>query len=185
MHVRGNYSCSTWSDCFPSFISMFLLQNVVILLGKVPRIFCKIYIFKISWSVCWILFWCLRSQSLQTEYLTSPLFMGRCTWAYLKRIRIVFVILFQNYCILSSIVHAFLHWKWCWNIPAHYTWKVDEKEFRIAFMMNKLAIIISFEIILEFFFAKNHCEIQVRTLIVWALYSIKYGNYCSVENCGF
>jgi hypothetical protein len=31
--------------------------------------------------------------------------------------------------------------------PAHYTWKVAEKG--IAFMMNKLAMIISFEIILE------------------------------------
>ena len=33
--------------------------------------------------------------------------------------------------------------------PAHYTWKVVEKGFKIAFMMNKLAMIISFEIILE------------------------------------
>ncbi len=33
--------------------------------------------------------------------------------------------------------------------PAHYTWKVAEKGFKIAFMMNKLAMIISFEIILE------------------------------------
>ncbi len=33
--------------------------------------------------------------------------------------------------------------------PAHYTWKVTEKEFMIAFMMNKLAMIISFEDILE------------------------------------
>ncbi len=33
--------------------------------------------------------------------------------------------------------------------PAHYTWKVAEKWFKIAFMMNKLAMIISFEIILE------------------------------------
>ncbi len=30
-----------------------------------------------------------------------------------------------------------------------YTWKVAEKGFKIAFMMNKLAMIISFEIILE------------------------------------
>jgi hypothetical protein len=29
------------------------------------------------------------------------------------------------------------------------TWKVAEKGFKIAFMMNKLAMIISFEIILE------------------------------------
>jgi hypothetical protein len=55
----------------------------------------------------------------------------------------------------------------------HYTWKVAEKRFKIAFMMNKHAMIISFEIIFEkqkyFFFAKNHHEIQVYTL-----YSIKY-----------
>ncbi len=31
----------------------------------------------------------------------------------------------------------------------HCTWKVAKKGFKIAFMMNKLAIIISFEIILE------------------------------------
>jgi hypothetical protein len=35
------------------------------------------------------------------------------------------------------------------NFPAHNTWKVAEKGFKIAFMMNKLAMIISFEIILE------------------------------------
>ncbi len=33
--------------------------------------------------------------------------------------------------------------------PAHYTWQVTEKGFKITFMMNKLAMIISFEIILE------------------------------------
>ncbi len=33
--------------------------------------------------------------------------------------------------------------------PAHFTWKVVEKGFKIAFMMNKLAMINSFEIILE------------------------------------
>ncbi len=33
--------------------------------------------------------------------------------------------------------------------PAYYTWKVAEKGFKMAGMMNKLAIIISFEIILE------------------------------------
>ncbi len=32
--------------------------------------------------------------------------------------------------------------------PAHYTWKVAEKGCKIAFMMNKPAMIISFEIIL-------------------------------------
>ncbi len=33
--------------------------------------------------------------------------------------------------------------------PAHYTWKVAEKGFQMAFMMSKLAIINSCEIILE------------------------------------
>jgi hypothetical protein len=33
--------------------------------------------------------------------------------------------------------------------PAHYTWKVAEKVFKMAFMMDKLAMINSFEIILE------------------------------------
>ncbi len=33
--------------------------------------------------------------------------------------------------------------------PAHYTWRVAEKGFKISFMMKKLAMIISFEIILE------------------------------------
>ncbi len=32
---------------------------------------------------------------------------------------------------------------------AHYTWKVDENGFKMAFMMNKLAMINSCEIILE------------------------------------
>jgi len=33
--------------------------------------------------------------------------------------------------------------------PAHYTWKVAEKRFKMAFMINKLARINSGEIILE------------------------------------
>jgi hypothetical protein len=33
--------------------------------------------------------------------------------------------------------------------PAHYIWKVAEKGFKMAFMMNKLAMINSCEIILE------------------------------------
>jgi hypothetical protein len=31
----------------------------------------------------------------------------------------------------------------------HYTWKVAEKGFKMAFMMNKLAMINSYEIFLE------------------------------------
>ncbi len=33
--------------------------------------------------------------------------------------------------------------------PGHYTWKVAEKGFKMAFMMNKLPMINSCEIILE------------------------------------
>jgi hypothetical protein len=64
--------------------------------------------------------------------------------------------------------------------PAHYTWKVAEKGFKMAFMMNKLAMIKSCESILEklkiFFFAKDHNEIQVHTILVRGLYSIKYSS---------
>ncbi len=59
----------------------------------------------------------------------------------------------------------------------YFTWKVAEKGFKMAFMMNKLAMINSFEIILEkYFFAKNHCEIQVHAILVCTLCSIKYGS---------
>jgi hypothetical protein len=34
-------------------------------------------------------------------------------------------------------------------LPVHFTWKVAEKGFKTAFMMNKLAMINSCEIILE------------------------------------
>jgi hypothetical protein len=33
--------------------------------------------------------------------------------------------------------------------PAHYTWKVAEKGFKRAFMINKHAMINSYDIILE------------------------------------
>jgi hypothetical protein len=58
----------------------------------------------------------------------------------------------------------------------HFTWKVAEKRFKMAFMMNKLPMINSCEIIPVkiIFFAKNHCEIQVRTILICALDSIKY-----------
>ncbi len=53
------------------------------------------------------------------------------------------------YHILSSMVHTFYIENDAEIFPAHYTLKVAEKGFEIAFMMHKLAIIISFEIILE------------------------------------
>jgi hypothetical protein len=62
----------------------------------------------------------------------------------------------------------------------------DLRWFKMAIMMNKLAMINSCEIILEAlknnFFAKNHCEIQVGTILVCALYPIKYGTF-DLEFC--
>jgi hypothetical protein len=52
-------------------------------------------------------------------------------------------IFYQLYCTLFCIEND------AEIFPAHYTWKVAEKVFKIAFMMNKLAMINSFEIILE------------------------------------
>jgi hypothetical protein len=49
----------------------------------------------------------------------------------------------------------------------------------MAYMMIKLAMTNFCEIILEkskYFFPKNHWEIQVQTILVCTLYSIKYGN---------
>jgi hypothetical protein len=42
---------------------------------------------------------------------------------------------------------------------AHYTWKVSEKGFKISMVM-----------------VKNCCKINVRTVLICALYSIKLGN---------
>ncbi len=78
-----------------------------------------------------------------------------------------------SYLILSSIVHTFYIENDAEIFPVRYTWKVAEKGLKMAFMMNKLAMINSCEVILEIFFAKNHCEIQVRTILVCALYSTK------------
>ncbi len=47
------------------------------------------------------------------------------------------------------MVHVFYFENDAEIFPVHCTWKVAEKGFKIAFMMNKLAITISFEIILE------------------------------------
>ncbi len=79
---------------------------------------------------------------------------------------------------LSSIAHTFYIENDAEIFSVHYTWKVAEKGFKMAFMMNKLAMNNSCEIILENkdnFFVKYHCEIQVPTILVCALYSIKYG----------
>jgi hypothetical protein len=56
----------------------------------------------------------------------------------------------------------------------------------MAFMMNKLEMINSCKSILgnlkKIFFPKNHCKIQARTILVCALYSIKYGKLPQVES---
>ncbi len=54
----------------------------------------------------------------------------------------------KMYCILSSIVHTFYMENYAEIFLAHYTWKVAEKGFKMASMMNKLAMINSCEIIL-------------------------------------
>jgi len=62
-------------------------------------------------------------------------------------------------------------------LSVHYTWKVGEKRFKMSFMMNTLVMINSCEITIEKnkknFFAKNHCKIQVHTILVYALNSLK------------
>ncbi len=56
-----------------------------------------------------------------------------------------------NYCILSSRVCTFYIENDAEIFPVHYTYtrKVTEKGFKMAFMMNKFAMINSFEIVLE------------------------------------
>ncbi len=51
--------------------------------------------------------------------------------------------------ILSSIVRTFYVENYAEIFPVHYPWKVPEKGFKMAFMMNKLARINSCEIILK------------------------------------
>jgi hypothetical protein len=53
------------------------------------------------------------------------------------------------YHILLSIMCTFYIEKDAELFPAHYTWKVAEKGVKMAFMMTKLAMINSSEIILE------------------------------------
>ncbi len=66
--------------------------------------------------------------------------------------------------------------------PVHYTWKVAEKGFKRWFLWRiNLRWLILVNLFLKNninFFAKNHSEIQVRTVLVCALYSIKYGKSC-------
>ncbi len=61
-------------------------------------------------------------------------------WYYTIRVK---------YHCLSSTAHNFYIENDAEIFPAHHTWKVAEKGFKMAFMMNKLAMINSCEIILE------------------------------------
>jgi hypothetical protein len=58
-------------------------------------------------------------------------------------------ITYYTYRIVSSVVCTFYIENDAEIFPAHYKWKVAEKGFMMVFMMNKLAIINSCEIILE------------------------------------
>jgi hypothetical protein len=51
--------------------------------------------------------------------------------------------------ILLRIVHIFYIENDAEIFPMHYTWKVAEKAFKMAFIVNKLAMINSCEIIPE------------------------------------
>ena len=60
-----------------------------------------------------------------------------------KNILEIFTVFYRVQCALFYIEN------YAEIFPVHYTWKVAEKVFKMAFMMNKLAINKSYEIILE------------------------------------
>jgi hypothetical protein len=60
-----------------------------------------------------------------------------------KKVLAIFTVFYEVCCALFYIEND------AEIFPAHYSWKVTEKGFKIAFMMNKLAMIISLEMILE------------------------------------
>jgi hypothetical protein len=57
--------------------------------------------------------------------------------------------MFAIACFIEYSAHFFYMENDAEIFPAHYTWKVAEKGFKIAYMMNKLALINSCEIVLE------------------------------------
>jgi hypothetical protein len=61
---------------------------------------------------------------------------------------LITLVLFLCYHILLSIVHTFYIENDAEIFPSHNTWKVAERGFKMAFMMNKLAMINSCEIFL-------------------------------------
>jgi hypothetical protein len=92
-----------------------------------------------------------------------------------------------DYRILSSIVCTFLHWKWCQHIPcALYIgwwlrrglrwllWWINLQRFNSCKIIHEIIYI---------FLSKKHCEMQVHTIIVCTLYSIKYGTPHCWTNC--
>ena len=59
-------------------------------------------------------------------------------------------------------------------LPAHYTWKVVENGLTIKWVMwcwERLAVWNILENFNNFFSAKNHCKIKVRTILVCVLHS--------------
>ncbi len=80
---------------------------------------------------------------------------------------ILFTVFYRVYCTLFYIEND------AEIFPAHYTWKVAENEFKMAFMMNKDA-----RLILVKLFLKKKSQNQVCTILVCTLYSIKYGMFC-------
>jgi hypothetical protein len=68
----------------------------------------------------------------------------------LKNMKVIdYKTFYSWYHILASIVRSFLIENDAEIFPAHFTWKVAEKVFKMAFMMNKLARISSCEITLQ------------------------------------
>jgi hypothetical protein len=76
--------------------------------------------------------------------------MDTFVWKQLSRINWIYHWIFWN---LLYFVEYSAHFFYIENdaeiFPEYYTWKVAEKGFKMAFMMNKLAMINSCEIILE------------------------------------
>ncbi len=81
------------------------------------------------------------------------------------------------------------NWEWCTLFyiendaeifPAHYMLKVAEKGLRWLLWWINLQWLILVKLFLKNRnknFAKNHCEIQVRTILECVWYSIKYGEW--------
>ena len=78
----------------------------------------------------------------------------------------------KKYHILSSIVPTFNIENDAEIFPEDHTWKVAEKGLKIAFMMNKLAMIISFEITVEKYFFLPKIVVKFRcALYLYAHYT--------------